>query len=1045
MPLNYRTVHLPLNQGLDTEKHKFAVAPPSLTSANNVVFDEEGALAKRTGSETVSTNVSPSGTVEPLAVTQHNGNPLLFADGGVAELGAQGWVRRRAKYNAENQHHVPTSVSVENLQHTRGSQVMFDQAVNNGYTFTAWYSATDDSIGIEVTDSNGVVVSINASSSILSGTGNTEPRVRAGGDYFHLYYRNGTIYYLRTLDATDPDAGLSSATAVNPLGAANEADVVVGGTTAYLVTNALAGSSYTVWPIAADGTVGTQRAPGRTSNGKLAIDYTTSGGGLVAVAYTDGTDVFVDWLVASTLADADVNNNITSTTSAGSAAPLYNITMAIDGTAAYVFYDQHSLPFGTTAYPHSAGHNWAFVRRTVHGYLSTILDDDILISHYMLASRALRVVDAFGDGRILLNLTFVLTQSITGGTQRTLQPHYLLIDGYKEIGATDDPVGMLAKTIPGEAYAFNTFVSFPGKIDTTGHLPQVYNTTGESYTWPAVYKLRRTDADNAFSDSSTEWAGKQVTYSLNDPNMANGVQVGGSTYIPGGYLAQYDGTAITEAGFLYYPESVLETTSATVGGQLDDGTRSYRFYWEWRNANGEIERSTFGASVSSTLSGGGSTQLARFYVPTLQATNKQNVYLAVYRTEDAGTTFYRCSSTDSSDTSFTLNDRTEAYVLWTDADFSDTNLVDNELDVAFNSEALDRVGADAPQIVSAGQYRIFYVGPEDTSRVRYSLTRDNGEMVGFNEELQIAVPEQGGAIKAVEAGEDALWIFKESAVYVSSGLGPDNSGANGSYSPPQIISNTVGCSEPYSVIRIPQGIIFKSSQGFHLANRGYSVQYIGAGVADFDSETVVGAVEQPGKHRVLFMTSERTLVFDYRLNKWATWDWDGLSVAQCGDVTYWVSSGTVRRSNSSLYKDSGSQYNMSVTTAWIPLNGLAGYGKARRWAVLGEFKDNCAMKVEVGYSRKDPWIDEHIFDFSNTGSTSFTAGQSIKPRRRFRRQKTDAVRFRITDSTYFDGSSNNSVDNTVVINGLSLELGVKKNVATDGQKTDIAASGIGSE
>lgn len=1030
MPLKTQTVHLPLVRGLDTKKHKFAAEPPGLSVATNVEYDEVGGLAKREGSSSVSLTASDATTAIPLGVFEHAGEPVLVDKGAgnrfPSVLAGETLQIREADVDVGyRQYFNPCEVSVETTSVRSAGQAYSDQAItSSGWTLRAWTDYKNSWVDAAVFNADGVKVD----TGFFPAATTSKPRCRAVGNYLHLYYYNSTAnrVQVRIFDTTSPTSGFTTATAVyNAFGAVDEEyDVATDGTnTTWVVLVSTSTGFYGLQILSADGTQGTNRTVSRQSTGPgISIAYTSASSGLLLIGRAVA-DTRLDWVDSTTLADeADVNEQVD--------AAVFDSNIAVAATAGglgFVIYDKSVVP---SAGPTGNGFYRISVATHTLGDGATVVQDTYLTG-YKLASRATAILQ---DGRYRVYFHAAYTGINRDGAGSypdptwTLQPHYLLLDA--NVFTTDDELpehhtpGVVAKVLPGEAHFFvNDSGILTNQVDNRGHLPDLQNTSGV-LSWCPMYIRSRIDISNSVP-TRYEYGTKAITYTLSAATRCYSVEVNNVSYLPGGFLAEYDGEQVVENGFFSYPEQIIQDGEVT--GLLTAGTYYYRFYWQWRNAQGQLERSTFGESVEVTVSG--ASKGPKFYIPTLGCSLKEaeEIQLVVFRTlKNQANTFYRCSSTDPTDSTYvTVGDTSESvYLTWEDTDF-DENIGSSEPDTLFNTSALDTVQALAPQIISAGQYRLFYVGPEDDSRVRFSKLADYQETPGFNEALILQVPEQGGAIKAIEAGEDAIWIFKERAVYVASGDGPDNLGV-GAYGQPRIISQDVGCSDPRSVIRVPQGIVFKSAKGFYLADRGFNIQYIGGAMDDQNSETVLAAVAEPEKHRCLFFTSTSVFLYDYLINEWADWTLEGESAALCGTTVYWVDSGVLKKQAPGVYTDSGSNYQFKIETDWIPLNGIAGFGRARRWALLGEYLSAFTLQCKVAYDRIESWIDSTDVDY--TGTNPQTAGNRIHPRQRFSRQKTSALKFQVADENTDTGAS-------FIFNGFSIEIGVKDGVVKTGEST----------
>lgn len=1032
MPLRTETIHIPLTGKWDTKKHKFALDAPGLTTATNVEFTEPGALKKREGSTNPSLVDSQGVTSSPLAVFAHADEPVLVDKGSASRFpsvkGGETLQVREADVDVGyRQYFSPCEVEIQTTSVRSQGQADSDQAITStGWTLRAWTNYGATQVEAAVFNADGVKVD----TGFFPAATTSRPRCRAVGDYLHLYYHNATAnrIQVRVFDTTSPSSGFTTATAVyNSAGNVYDYyDVATDGTsTAWALMVSSTTNTYQVQILSDDGTQGTNAAKGRLANGvdSVAIAYSTASGGLLLIGRA-AADTRLDWLDSTTLADeADINEQVDT------AVPESNITVAAtNGGLGFVIYDKVVVPSaGPTGYDF---HRISIATHTL-GDGATVVQDTYLTG-YKVASRAVSVLQD-GRYRVFFHASYAGVKTTAGGGGSTpdptftLQPHYLLLDA--NVFTTDDDLpehhtaGVMAKVLPGEAHFFQSSNFTNNQVDNEGHLPDLQNSATSQLSWCPLYIRSRVDLSNSVA-TRWEYGTKEVTYTLSAATRCYSQEVNEVSYLPGGFLAEYDGEQIVENGFFHYPEQVLQDGEVT--GLLTAGTYFYRFYWQWRNAKGQLERSTFGESVEVTVSG--AAKGPKFYIPVLGCSLKdeKELQLVVFRTlKGQSTNYYRCSSLDPTDSTYvTVSDVTEnLYLTWEDTDF-DENIGTSEPDTLFNASALDTVQAHAPQVISSGQYRVFYTTPEDDSRVHFSKLIDYEETPSFNEALTLSVPEKGGKITAIEAGEDALWIFKERAVYVAAGTGPDNLG-NGEYGQPRIISQDVGCQDSRSIIRVPNGILFKSEKGFYLADRGFNINYVGGATNEQRTETVLASVHQPLKHQVLFFTASSVFLYDYLVDEWADWTLEGESAALCGDTVYWTDSGVLKKENPGVYTDNGSGYLFNIETDWIPLNGVAGFGRARRWALLAEYRDELTLTTRVAYDRIEGYVDDIDVDY--TGANAQSAGDRIHPRRRFSRQKTSALKFQITDGV--------EANDTIILNGISIEAGIKSGVVKTGESS----------
>ena len=332
-------------------------------------------------------------------------------------------------------------------------------------------------------------------------------------------------------------------------------------------------------------------------------------------------------------------------------------------------------------------------------------------------------------------------------------------------------------------------------------------------------------------------------------------------HIVGGMLQMYDGVSLVEHGFNLYPEIIQAGITTSGSSGIAAGTRQYVAVFKWTDNQGQIHRSA--PSIPVTYTNG--SAVTRIFIPaySLGATKKSGAKMEVYRTEDAGTIFYKVGETDV-DSTTSLNDVEDT--------ISDGDLIDNEL-LYTTGGVLENIAPTTCSIITHHKNRIFLAGLEDKNQVQYSKLIVSGSPVQFNDTLAIDMPENGGIITGLASLDDKLIIFKRSAIYTITGDGPNNLGQQNSFSDPQIVASDVGCTDSNSIVLTPEGLMFKSSKGIYLLSRGLQVQYVGASVEDFNSNTITSATLLDKQNEVRFTTnSENTLVYNYLFKRWSVFD-----------------------------------------------------------------------------------------------------------------------------------------------------------------------------
>lgn len=291
------------------------------------------------------------------------------------------------------------------------------------------------------------------------------------------------------------------------------------------------------------------------------------------------------------------------------------------------------------------------------------------------------------------------------------------------------------------------------------------------------------------------------------------------------------------------------------------------------------------------------------------------------------------------------------------------------------------------------------------------------------------VPAEGGEAVGLAALDDKVVVFKERLVFVLFGDPGDAMGDGSTLQTPRLISGDVGCINANSIVEGPFGVAFLSERGFYALDRGMSFSFIGESVKNaLAGKVVTSGVLVPSQSEVrwTFSTSSDgyALVWNFLTNAWSTWSgFVGVHAALWRGVHTRVASGGAAYIETPDDWASGSDSEVVVTTAWLKLSGLQRYARIRRALFLARHYSG-GVRIEVGYDYAPEWIDsvEWTEDElealrASDGRVQLQVNQSI--------QKCEAIRYRITGRTgdegqgYFPGQAIDLV-------GIDLELGVKR-------------------
>lgn len=640
-----------------------------------------------------------------------------------------------------------------------------------------------------------------------------------------------------------------------------------------------------------------------------------------------------------------------------------------------------------------------------HYVKSVNINIDSTISNLIVAKRSV--------GLASKAFMFNNTGYVTTIHESTLQSTYFVIDNNGTIVTKISP-------------------SLGGGLITENTLSKVETIDANNFVVATQLKGRTViDNDEFFSLLGVN----QSVINFNPTNPFQNKKLGSNLHISGGILKAYDGATITEHGFHLFPEDLINAGTSTVGGNIGDGLYQYAAVYAWTDNRGVIHRSAPSIGFEVTLSGATQTQQQSITIPTLRLTQKQDAIIELYRTEAAGTIFYKITSVSNP----TLNDSTIDSVTIVDTT-SDTDLIDNEV-LYTTGGVLDNIAAPSSSIIERFNDRVFLAGLEDENRLQFSKLRFEGTPVEFNDTLTIQMNDVGDRITALKAMDNKLIIFKETAIYYISGDGPNNLGQQDTFIKPELISSDIGCTEINSTVLTPLGMMFKSEKGIYLLQRNLGLTYIGAKVEEFNDLTISSGIVIPQENEVRFTTTDgNTLIYDYYVNQWISYsNHRALSAVKVDfDYFYLRDSSTLYKQNQTKYTDNGSPVNLTLESDWISFAGVQGFQRVYRMLLLGEFKSPHKLRIRVAYDFNEAFTQEVVIntaDFTSnsrygddspygTGSPYGGNGNVHQLRVDFKRQKCQAIKLRIEEIQ--DDVEN--IGEGLELSNLMLEVGQKQGI-----------------
>jgi hypothetical protein len=998
--LSWSTIGIPLGVGLNQKGNAQAGNPPALDVCIDAQFDDLGGLRTRypfvaMPNQEVIVSLLPQANFSNMRKIVANGDELLcFTKTHLftwnEDLGA--W--------ATKAEHLAVKVDEEPRFIRTAEQTLCDRAEVSGFVVYAWQEGP--SVWWATVDK--------ATGSVLTPPREDgfaqRPRLVALDDRILFFVEDtfNNALGCRVILPDDPNSPLGGSGVIAGVGQFNgyyDATRILGANAAAVVTR-ITGDNYIVARVDASATV-TASTKARSCTGPIAIS--SSPDGFLQIARDAAGNVEGDLVNATTLADVFTGQFL------GAGGFVYQIAAAHESVVSFTGFYRCMVFWQTDQSTHPA---------TGAGVFTTWVDTNNNVVAPTTFKLALGIASRAFDheGSVYINLVFAGESQFSGsagftGFYAQLQNTYFLFrsDGF-----------LVAKSLWQRAGGFQTVLGF---------LPGVALVDLNTYAWCGTERrvIPLGEGGTGYADRGP----RDVFYTFDSDEARRCVRVGTTLLVACGEgLLQYDGERLTEVGFHYYPYFL---TLSTIGapGNVEDGEYAYKATYRSNNARGDLDRSTT-ATVETVTVASGPQRVEVAFISTLHVTHKQSVVIEFWRTAKTPTDeapFYLASSNNPADTAlvsnaYVLNADTSAHLLFKD-ELADSALTIRETNPE-NGSILEGITPPPASIVAATDTRVFLAGiAGDPDRVWYSKLRNEGETVAFHEALTISVPPGGGRITSIVPFNDALAVFRETAIYMFGGDGFANDGSGTNYGPARTISTDVGAVNHEGVGAISQGLIFKASgaKGWHVLDRGWNVQYAGAPIADYDDERPLALHVLTDRHQVRILTANRLLVWDTVANQWGEWTIDdGIDAAIWQGVYHYLT--TTGPSAEQDSYSSGVDYGMDIETAWIKLTEhLQGIGRVRRVLLLGEYRSPHAVRVRVARDYKatasEVW---DYYDDQYWPATPTVIGEPEQLRIGPSQQQCQAIKIRFTIRA--DALDNPPTGESVRLSGLSLEVGQKR-------------------
>ena len=1080
---------LPINfsQGLDTKTDPWQVEPGKFLALQNTVFNKGGLLQKRNGYATLASLPNTSSTY----LTTFNGNLTALGSSSIQAYnsGSTAWVSKGSITplkvstlplirNSINQIQCDTAVSSNNLVCTVYTE-------NNAGTLAYKYAVADATTGQNIIAPTAITPS--------AGTITGSPRVFQLGTYFMIVFTpiiTGVkhIQYI-AVSTTNPTVVTAAADIISSYTSATTVswDGVVVNNKLFLAWNTLTGGQSIkmtyisstlgiVAPITLAGYKATMMSlcVDNTSTSNPVI-YTSFYDATGSTGYTYAVDQSLNIILNPVrIIPSGTILNITSAAQNGSCTVFTEVsnTYSYDSGIASNYINSITItPLGTTfksvfssgASTITASSATGLVNgmyvvdnttstNIAAGTTFTISGTTLTLSINTAGASASSPGDSLAAATVSSSAVVVRSVGlaskafIQGGQIYFLaafsspyQPSYFLINGSTSTAASPVVVGKIAYSNGGGYLTIG--LPSVSVMNNTAMIPYLYKDLIASVN----------KGTNLATGTQTAGIYSQTGINLGSFNFTtqgiNTAEIGSNLNIGGGFMWMYDGYLPVEQNFFLWPDSVECTWSATGGsiaakpdGSTNTNAYYYQVVYEWADNQGNIFRSAPSVPVAVTTTGAASTGSITINVPNLRLTYKtaNPVKLVIYRWSVAQQAYYQVTSVSSA----TLNSTTADSTAFVDT-LADATILGNSL-IYTTGGVVEDVNAPATNNMTLFDTRLWMVDAEDKNLLWFSKQVIEATPVEMSDLLTYYIAPttaaQGstGPITALSVMDDKLIIFKNNAIYYINGTGPDNTGANSQYSQPIFVTSTVGCTNQNSIVFTPNGLMFQSDKGIWLLGRDMNTSYIGAPVEQYNSQTVLSAVNVPATNQVrITLGNGVVLMYDYFFAQWGTFG--GVpAVSACifqGLHTFINSTGVAYQETPGLYLDGSNPVLMSLTTSWFNMAGLQGYQRAYFFFLLGQYITPHTLTVGIAYDYSPSIVQQDtIIPTNSTGlygadspygqQNIYGNGGTVEQSRVFMAQQR-CQSFQLTIQENFDPSQGIAAGAGLTLSGINLIAGFK--------------------
>lgn len=370
----------------------------------------------------------------------------------------------------------------------------------------------------------------------------------------------------------------------------------------------------------------------------------------------------------------------------------------------------------------------------------------------------------------------------------------------------------------------------------------------------------------ALQQSPSAYGPARIAFDFTSAIKDQPSEFGDNLLLCSGCPSLHDGAQSAEINFPIYPQIASVSNGGT--GTLPGGTYSYIAVAKWTDAKGTVHQSRRSPPVTFTSN---ATQALSIQVSTIGFTSKLKTppagaggpgpqagfpprnypVICIYRTANGGTVYNEVTAGP-----YEMVATVGGAILTYTDNAADTAIAAFPLCYGDGASSvtpgaiLDDECPPAFQSMIVHQTRVFGV---DGSRIWPSKFLTTGAGPGFNEQTVFEIDDGSNPCTALASMDGNLIIFKSDKLFLVSGLGPDDNGANNDWSPPQRIASDTGALDWRSVVSTQEGTYFMSPAGRRLLTRDLQVQPVPVVETNDQSfPAITGAVLHPTNGRIVW-------------------------------------------------------------------------------------------------------------------------------------------------------------------------------------------------